>query len=158
MNFKTLLCQFTHAIETGDISGFRELFTENGVYDDVFYGRFQGKQAIGEMLENHFHGNARAFRWDMHDPVITDDIGYANYTFSYTSTMPHSQGKRVVFTGCARFILSNEKIAHYQEWAYGLAGLSQLDVPENLIARQAQREATRILESKLGQSHKTFTL
>ncbi|MCH9675317.1 MAG: nuclear transport factor 2 family protein [Gammaproteobacteria bacterium] len=156
MSFQDLLDRFTRAVMDADIASFEALFTEDGIYDDVFYGRFVGRAAIGQMLKEHFHGNACRFLWDMHDPVLSANVGYAHYTFSYTSSMPHSDGVRAVFTGSAMFELREGLIAHYREWAYGLAGLSQLGTPEHIIARQADREATRILSEEAGRRHKTF--
>jgi len=143
-SFVELLRCFTAAVEAGDVEAFADLFTDDGVYDDVFYGVFEGRAALREMMAGHFHGNARDFRWEMHEPVISGSVGYAHYTFSYTSTMKHSAGKRVVFSGCSQFKLREGKIAAYREWAFGLAGLSQLGAPPELIARQAVRESERI--------------
>jgi len=145
--FRDLLDRFTIAVETKDIDGFSTLFAADGEYDDVFYGVFVGREAIARMMREHFHGNAKDFRWQMHDAVFSDGIGYAHYTFSYTSTMAHSVGQRVVFTGCAQFKLQDGKIHSYREWAYGLAGLSQLGAPAELLARQAGRESERILDA-----------
>lgn len=145
--FTGLLGRFTAAVESGDDTAFAALFTEDGVYDDVFYGEFRGRARLAEMLREHFHGHARDFRWEMHDPVCGPGgrIGYANYTFSYTSKMPRSEGRRVVFTGCARFTVDDGGlIESYREWAYGTAGLSQLGVPPEAIGRQCEREAARI--------------
>ena len=142
--FEAILGEFTRVAEAGDAEAFAALFTEDGEYDDVFYGVFRGRVAIAEMMALHFHGNARDFRWQMDDPVCQDGIGYAHYTFSYTSTMKHSAGQRAVFTGCAQFKLSRGRIRAYREWAFGLAGLSQLGAPADLLARQAGRESGKI--------------
>jgi len=147
LEFPEILQNFTRAVEAGDGDAFAALFTEDGCYDDVFYGRFTGRDALAGMLTDHFHGHARDFRWRMHDPVSDGETGYAHYTFSYTSTMKHSAGRRVTFTGCSRFELVGEKIAAYREWAFATAGLAQLGAPPEQIARQAAREAARILSA-----------
>ena len=142
--FTGLLDRFTAAVESGDGDAFAALFHEDGAYDDIFYGEFRGRERLVEMLRGHFHGHARDFRWEMHDPVCDRRVGYASYTFSYTSTMERSLGRRVVFTGCSRFLLRDGLIESYREWAYGTAGLSQLGVPPSALARQAERETARI--------------
>ncbi|MEM7252614.1 MAG: nuclear transport factor 2 family protein [Pseudomonadota bacterium] len=154
MQFPDLLARFSDFVERAQYDAFAQLFTVDGIYDDVFYGRFVGRGAIGNMLREHFHGNARSFRWDLHDPVFDGRIGYAHYTFSYESTMRHSAGQRAVFTGAAKFELDDGLIAHYTEWAYGLAGLAQLDTPASVIERQARREAERILTTDRGAQHR----
>ena len=142
--FTGLLDRFTAAVESGDGDAFAALFCEDGVYDDIFYGEFRGRARLVEMLCGHFHGHARDFRWEMHDPVCDGRVGYAGYTFSYTSTMERSRGRRVVFTGCGRFMLRDGLIESYREWAHGTAGLSQLGVPAPVIVRQSERESARI--------------
>ena len=143
-DFDGLLGRFTAAVESGDADAFAALFCEDGSYDDVFYGVFRGRERLGAMLREHFHAHARDFRWEMHDPVCDGRVGYANYTFSYTSTMPRSAGRRVVFTGCSCFRLRDGLIESYREWAFGTAGLAQLGAPAGVLLRQAQRESDRI--------------
>jgi hypothetical protein len=57
---------FAEAAVAGDGARFAALFTEDGCYHDVFYGLFEGRAAIADMLENRFHRDAENFRWDMH--------------------------------------------------------------------------------------------
>lgn len=146
-DFTDLLDRFTAAVESGDADAFAALFSEDGVYDDVFYGEFRGRARLAEMLRDHFHGHARDFRWEMRDPVCDGRVGYAGYTFSYTSTMKRSEGRRVVFTGCSQFLLRDGRIESYREWAFGTAGLAQLGAPPEALARQSEREAARIRAS-----------
>ena len=142
--FAGLLARFTAAVESGDTAAFTALFCEDGVYDDIFYGAFRGRERLAEMLRDHFHAHARDFRWEMREPVCDGPLGYASYTFSYTSTMARSAGRRVVFTGCSRFLLRDGLIESYTEWAFGTAGLAQLGAPPAVLARQAERESARI--------------
>ena len=142
--FTGLLDRFTAAVESGDIAAFTSLFHADGAYDDIFYGVFRGHEGLAEMLRDHFHGHARDFSWEMHDPVCDGRVGYAGYTFSYTSTMKRSEGRRVVFTGCSQFLLRDGLIESYREWAFGTAGLAQLGAPPPVLARQSEREAARI--------------
>ena len=93
-SFTGLLDRFTLAVESGDTAAFTALFGEDGAYDDIFYGEFRGHERLAEMLRDHFHAHARDFRWEMRDPVCDGRVGYASYTFSYTSTMKRSEGRR----------------------------------------------------------------
>ena len=94
-----------------------QLFTEDGVYHDVFYGDFKGHQKIAEMIDDWFHRTARDFRWDMHRPLSDGKMLYAYYTFSYVSKLPEAKGKRVGFEGCSMMVLRDGKIADYREVA-----------------------------------------
>ena len=152
--FAGLLARFTAAVESGDTAAFVALFCEDGVYEDIFYGAFRGPERLAEMLREHFHGHARDFRWEMREPVCDGRVGYANYIFSYSSTMPRSAGRRVVFTGCSRFVLRDGLIESYTEWAYGTAGLAQLGAPPSVLVRQAERESARIRSAADGSRHR----
>ncbi|MBT6284672.1 MAG: nuclear transport factor 2 family protein [Rhodospirillaceae bacterium] len=129
-DFTDLLDRFTSAVEAADGNALAGLFTANGSYDDTFYGTFHGHDAIADMLENRFWGDAEAFQWDMYEPVFdnTLNLGYARWVFSYSSTMDDSRGRRVVFNGMSQFSLSNGLIVTYREvFSAGLA-LTQLDM------------------------------
>ena len=94
-----LLKAFCTAVERRDGKGFAALFTEEGVYHDVFFGAFKGREKIAEMIDDWFYRTARDFRWEMFRPVSDGTMLYAYYTFSYISTLPEAQGRRVGFDG-----------------------------------------------------------
>ena len=133
--FTDLLNRFTAAVEAGDGNALAALFSENGTYEDTFYGLFEGKPAIADMLENRFWGDAEAFLWDMFDPVFDParNIGYARWVFSYSSVMEDSAGKRVAFDGMSLFRLENGRIGEYREVFSAGFALVQLDMaPERI--------------------------
>lgn len=149
MSFCALLDSFTDAVAAGDGPEFAQLFTPDGAYVDGFYGPFQGREAIAHMLEHHFHGAAKDFHWRMYDPVdnAKGTLGYARYLFTYTSTLPESKDKRVVFEGMSRFEMRDGLIAHYSEiFDKGIA-LTQLGFPEARIAKSLTRWTDSFLES-----------
>ena len=83
-----MLRAFCEAVERHDGATFADLFTEDGVYHDVFYGAFEGRAKIAELIDDWFYRTATDFRWDMHDPVSDGETLYARYTFSYRSILP----------------------------------------------------------------------
>ena len=121
MDISALLKSFCSAVERRDGQGFASLFTEDGVYHDVFYGDFRGSAKIAEMIDDWFHRTARDFRWEMHRPVSDGKMLYAYYTFSYVSTLPEAEGKRVGFEGCSMMTLRDGKVV------YDLNGLARPD-------------------------------
>ena len=141
MTFDQLLKEFTVAVEAGDGKRLGALFTEDGVYHDTFYGAFKGPAAIAEMLVNRFWRDAEKFKWAMRHPVSDGQNGYAEWTFSYTSKMPDSRGKRVVAEGMSRFALKDGRIQHYGESFDGALALSQLGFPPERLAKLARRWA-----------------
>jgi ketosteroid isomerase-like protein len=117
MNTATVLRAFCNAVEQRNGKAFAELFTEDGVYHDVFYGAFTGHANIAEMIDDWFYRAATDFRWDMHAPVSDGHTLYARYTFSYRSTLPEAEGARAMFEGVAIMQLRDGKIAEYHEVA-----------------------------------------
>jgi ketosteroid isomerase-like protein len=85
MNTAAMLRAFCDAVERRNGAAFADLFTEDGVYHDVFYGAFEGRAKIAQMIDDWFYRTATDFRWDMHAPVSDGETLYARYTFSYRS-------------------------------------------------------------------------
>ncbi len=133
--FGDLLTRFTAAVEAGDGGALGRLFAADGVYHDMFYGAFTGPGAIGDMLENHFHRDAQGFHWDMVDPVCDGRLGYSAWRFSYTSCLPDSVGRRVVFEGMSRFEIEGGLIRRYEEAADAGQAFVQLGMAPQRIAR-----------------------
>ena len=117
MDAAAMLKNFCAAVERRDGAGFARLFADDGVYHDVFYGAFAGRAEIARMIEQVFYATARDFRWDMHDPVCDGRTLYTRYTFSYVSTLPETEGKRVGFEGVSIMKLRDGLIVEYREVA-----------------------------------------
>ena len=117
MDVSALLKDFTTAVERRDGKSFAGLFAEDGVYHDVFYGAFKGREKIAEMIDDWFHRTARDFRWEMFRPVSDGHTLYARYTFSYRSTLPEAEGARAMFEGVAIMQLRDGRILEYHEVA-----------------------------------------
>jgi hypothetical protein len=132
IDFPDLLSRFARAVAANDGATFSALFTEDGVYDDGFFGEYQGRQAIAEMLQ-HFHETGSNYRWDFFDPLSDGRTGYARYRFSYASGMPGAEGKRVLFEGISFFTFRDGLIARYAEsFDRGMALAQQDFAPERI--------------------------
>lgn len=153
MDFNALLDDFTAAVESGDGQRLAALFTEDGVYHDGFYGAFEGRAAIAEMLELHFHGTAKDFRWVMTEPLCDGKTGYARYVFSYTSTIPGAEGKRVVFEGMSRFTLRDGAITDYAEIFDSGIALAQLGFKPGRLGHVLGKAADRLRDRNKGAPH-----
>ena len=135
MNATAMLRAFCDAVERRDGKAFAALFTEDGVYHDVFYGAFKGRAKIAEMIDDWFYRTATDFRWDMHTPVTDGTTLYARYTFSYRSTLPEAKGARAMFEGVAIMTLRNGLIAGYHEVANTATGFVDMNFAPERIAR-----------------------
>jgi ketosteroid isomerase-like protein len=135
MKTEQLLRAFCDAVEQHKGKAFAELFTEDGVYHDVFYGAFKGRADIAEMIDEVFYRTATDFRWDMHSPVTDGKTLYAHYTFSYRSTLPEAKGARVMFEGVAMMKLRDGKILEYHEVANTAPAFVDMNFAPERIAK-----------------------
>lgn len=138
-SFPDLLAAFTAAVRAGNGAAFADVFTEDGVYDDVFYGVFQGREAIAGMLENHFHRDGENFLWRMYDPLDDGTTGYARWLFSYDCKLPHIKGKRIFMDGVGLFQLRDGLIARYEDAARTAELLHQVAMPDDKRSRVVGR-------------------
>ena len=153
METSDLLKTFTTSVERRDGKSFAGLFTEDGVYHDVFYGAFKGREKIAEMIDDWFHRTARDFRWEMFRPVSDGTMLYAYYTFSYVSTLPEAEGKRVGFDGVSIMRLHEGKIAEYREVANSAIGLLDIGFAAERVAKILNKEAAQIKARPEWQRH-----
>jgi len=140
VDFPTVLRRFSNAVVANDGAGLAALFTEDGVYEDGFFGANKGPDAIARMLAK-FHETGRDYRWDFFDPLTDGRIGYARWRFSYASKMPGAEGKPVVFEGIALFEFRGERIARYSEaFDRGVAFVQQ-DFPAERLRKILMKTA-----------------
>ena len=144
MEVSALLKAFTSAVERRNGKAFAELFTEDGVYHDVFYGAFAGREKIAALIDDWFYRTATDFRWDMHDPVTNGATLYVRYTFSYRSTLPEANGARAMFEGVAIMTLRDGKIASYHEVANTAPAFVDLKFAPERIAKIVARQSAAL--------------
>jgi len=144
MNTSALLRAFCDNVEQHNGKAFAELFTEDGVYHDVFYGAFAGRTKIAELIDDWFYRTATDFRWDMHDPVSDGHTLYARYTFSYRSTLPEAKRARAMFEGVAIMQLRDGKITSYHEVANTAPAFVQLNFAPERIAKIVAKQGAAL--------------
>jgi ketosteroid isomerase-like protein len=135
-----MLRAFCDFVEQHKGKAFAELFTEDGVYHDAFYGAFAGRAKIAELIDDWFYRTATDFRWDMHSPVSDGKTLYARYTFSYRSTLPEARGARAMFEGVAIMQLRDGKIASYHEVANTAPAFVAMNFAPERIAKIVGRQ------------------
>jgi ketosteroid isomerase-like protein len=142
MDVTAMLRAFCDAVEQRNGAAFADLFTGDGVYHDVFYGAFAGRDKIAVMIDDWFYRTATDFRWDMHAPVSDGETLYARYTFSYRSLLPEAKGARAMFEGVAIMKLRAGKIASYHEVANTAPGFVDMNfAPERITKIMARQGA-----------------
>ena len=141
MDLAALLKNFAAAAEAGNGDALADCFTQDGVYDDYFFGpSAPGPAGIKAMLA-HFFDGGKNFRWEFFDPVRSGSVGYASYRFSYGSTLAEAKGARVAFEGISRFEFEGGRISRYSEvFDRGMA-LAQLDFAPERLKKVALRYA-----------------
>src|SRR5262252_9277571 len=140
LTFTDLLTAFAAAVTANDGDGLARLFTEDGTYEDGFFGAHTGRPAIAAMLQR-FHDTGRDYFWEFLDPLSDGSVGYARFRFSYASLLPESAGRPVLFEGMSCFHLRDGLIAHYREAFDRGVALVQLDFPAERIRRILERAA-----------------
>ena len=144
MNIAGMLHAFCDAVEVRNGKAFAALFTEDGVYRDVFYGDFQGRARIAEMIDDWFYRTATDFRWDMHAPVTDGRTLYARYSFSYRSLLPEAKGARAMFEGVSIMTLRDGLIAEYREVANTAPGFVDMNFAPERIAKIAAKQGAEL--------------
>ena len=144
MNVPAMLRSFCNAVEQHDGEAFAALFTEDGVYHDVFYGAFKGRAKIAGMIDDWFYRNATDFRWDMHQPVFDGTTLYARYTFSYRSSLPEADGGRAMFEGVSIMTLRDGLIVDYREVANTVPAFVDMKFAPERIAKIAARQGAAL--------------
>ena len=144
MDATILLRTFCDAVEQRNGKVLAELFTEDGVYHDVFYGAFEGRAKIAALIDDWFYRTATDFRWDMHAPVSDGHTLYARYTFSYRSTLPEAKGGRAMFEGVAIMTLRDGKISAYHEVANTASAFVDLNFAPERIAKIVAKQGAAL--------------
>ncbi|WP_262048577.1 nuclear transport factor 2 family protein [Bradyrhizobium sp. Bra78] len=144
MTSAEMLRAFCDAVEQRNGRAFADLFTEDGVYHDVFYGAFEGREKIAALIDDWFYRTATDFRWDMHDPVTDGTTLYARYTFSYRTTLPEANGARAMFEGVAIMTLRDGRIAFYHEVANTAPAFVDLKFAPERIAKIVARQGAEL--------------
>jgi hypothetical protein len=151
-DFAALLSQFAAAAIASDGARFTALFTEEGTYEDDFFGLCRGRTEIAAMLQP-FHDTAENYRWEFADPISDGTLGYAWFRVSFASKMPGCEGRPVLITGisCCRF--ENGLIAEYREVVDTGIALAQLGFPAERLKRVLDKEAAAQNGTKAAREH-----
>ena len=152
MDFSQLLMDLARAVETGNAEAMADCFTADGIYDDYYFGRKQGREGLKEML-SHFYAGANNFRWEFFDPVCDGNRGYASYRFSYDSLQPQARGKRVGFDGISCIALRDGLISHYREVFDRGMGLAQQEFAPERIVHIEMKHARALREAPGWEPH-----
>ena len=139
-SFAVLLTTFADAVQSNHRQRLALMFTEDGVYEDGFFGAHVGRESIATMLQR-FHETGSSYFWEFVDPVTDGEIGYARFRFSYASRLPESIGRSVLFEGISCFRFRGELISHYSEAFDRGVALAQLAFPAERIKRILEKAA-----------------
>ena len=152
MTFRSRISEMVAAVERGDARAVAACFTPDGIYHDVFYGDFQGS-GIVDMIDNYFYRDATDFRWDVHDAVEQDGVGYARYVFSYLPKGDARKNGRTMFEGVAICRMRDGLIADYREIANAAVGLHGMGFSPDRLAKFIGRQADELKARKEAARH-----
>ena len=153
MEFGALIRKMINGVIAGDGDTVASCFTPDGVYHDVFYGAFEGRDRIAEMIRDYFHRDGCNFRWDAHNPVSDGTTGYVRYVFSYESKLEAAKGKRTMFEGVAIVTLENGLIKTYTEVANSAPGLQRIGFEPERLARFVKKQGSELAARDESEGH-----
>ena len=153
MEFGALMRKMVDAACAGDGEEVADCFVEDGVYDDVFYGVFQGRERIVDMIGNYFHRDACNFRWDLHDPICDGNSGYVRYVFSYESKLEGFEGNRTMFDGVSIVTLQDGLIGVYKEIANTAPGLQRMGFGVERLGRVIEKQGSELAARNESRGH-----
>jgi len=136
----SIIDRFAAAFNRQDVDALVDCFTENGSYDDIFFGPHAGRAKLREMFERMFH-EGKGYRWEFSNVVEDARRAAGEWRFSYTvsDAIPRSAGKPVRFKGMSVFDLAGGKIAAYREYADTGVALVQLGLAPEALAKVFRR-------------------
>lgn len=152
MEFRQLTDRFSAAIAAGDGDALADVFTDDGTYDDYFFGPRSGRDGIKETLREFYVGGEN-FRFEFHDLLSDGRFGYARYRFSYDSKSDVTPGKRICFDGTAQFQLRDGRISRYSETFDRSQALAQQDFEAERIKRIALKYAKALHDDPAWADH-----
>jgi|SRR6516162_2878847 len=144
MDVKKMLREFCSAVEQREGQRVAQLFCEDGVYYDVFYGPFAGRQRIAEMINELFYKDAEDFRWDMVDPVFDGQTLYTRLLFSFRSLLPEAQRARAMLEVVSIMKMRGSLIAEYREIANVASALVDMNFAPERIAKIIARQGSEL--------------
>jgi hypothetical protein len=136
--FTALLTTFADAVQSNHGQCLAMLFTEDGVYEDGFFGAHTGRAAIAAMLQR-FHDTGSSYLWEFVDPAAMAPSAMPAFASANTSLLPESTGRAVLFEGISCFRFRGELIARYSEAFDRGVALAQLAFPAERIKRVLER-------------------
>lgn len=145
MDVAAMLAAFTAGVEQRQGARVAALFTADGVYHDVFYGAFAGRERIAALIDDWFYRDADRFRWDMLEPVCDGSLLYVRYNFSYRSLVTEAKGARAMFQGVAIMRLGDGLIAEYREVAETAPAFVRMGFAPERIARIAAKQGAALV-------------
>jgi len=130
--------RFAAAFNTGDVETVLDCFTQDALYQDLFYGKFTGRSGLQHLFER-MYAEGDQHEWRMirvvANPVCT--IGEWRFTFTVSSAVPRSSGRRLTFRGVSIFETRAGRCHTYREYFDRGAALLALGISPSAVARIA---------------------
>ncbi|HEX2818791.1 MAG TPA: nuclear transport factor 2 family protein [Streptosporangiaceae bacterium] len=130
--------RFTAAFNAGDVDGLLGCFTPDALYTDLFYGRFTGRAGLRRLFER-MYAEGEQHEWIMIRVAATPECAIGEWRFSFTvsSAVPRSSGRRLSFRGASVFETRGGLCCAYREYFDRGAALLALGVSPATMARIA---------------------
>jgi steroid delta-isomerase-like uncharacterized protein len=143
MSAETIAHRFTERFVAQDVPGLVALFTEDASYQDLIYGRFEGREALQRMFETFFR-EANEYTWDLKTVIADATTVAAEGRFQCRTK---ASGRWIDIEIMSVFELAGNQIQAYREYWDLARGLLQIGVDPAAIGKIVQRRMAREAEA-----------
>jgi len=131
--------RFAAAFNTRNVETVLDCFTPDARYLDLFYGTFSDRSGLRGLFER-MYAEGDQHEWMMTrvvvNPVCT--IGEWRFTFTVSSAVARSSGRRLTFRGVSIFETRAGRCHTYREYFDRGAALLALGISPSAVARIAE--------------------
>jgi ketosteroid isomerase-like protein len=128
--------RFARAFNTRDVNQVLEVFTEDAVYNDLFYGRFQHHAGLRELFDR-MYSEGTQHEWSMTQVAQSAGctIGQWRFAFTISDAAPRGAGRILRFPGVSVFETRAGRCHTYSEYFDRTAALLAVGIAPDAVAR-----------------------
>lgn len=142
--------KFAEYYERQDLEQLVNLFADDAVYHDTFYGSFAGRAKIREMFQM-FYRDGRDWVWSPRNIVAQEGSAAVEFFFSFVTTDPRNPGRPVKMVAVGIFDFAGGRIKRFHEYLDVGPVLLQIGLAPEALVRHLQKRLDRGSSSTIPQ-------
>jgi limonene-1,2-epoxide hydrolase len=135
--------RFARAFNSGEVDQVLEVFTEDVIYHDLFYGRVEGREKLGEMF-SRVYAQGTYHRWTMTNAAVGSRCTMCEWDFELTlsDAAARGAGRTLRYPGASVFDTPDGRCHAYREYFDRTAALLAAGVAPSSVAAIVARRPT----------------